>query len=295
MNNNNKRDTVGNWIAYGSLRAFIIFSSILPKSFIYAVMKMLTLAFYHVSSRRQKITIDNLTQAFPSKSKDEIEKLSKDVFVELSKTISEVLFMVSKKFDIDEVIVNKNEALEKLKTLKDKHKNGWIVITAHFSNWEIAAQFLAKHDCPMLAIGREGDNRLIDKNITLPLRQMYGNSTAYKKNAAMSIFKTLKKGNNVGVLIDQKTSESEGVQTKFFGRDVYTTAVVALMREKLDVTVVPIFLARVEDGNYKLIVKDPIMESGDISKMTQSYSDVMESIIREYPEQWFWMHNRWKI
>jgi KDO2-lipid IV(A) lauroyltransferase len=295
MNNNNKRDTVGNWIAYSFLKVFIKFSAISPKSFIYSVMKMLTLTFYYLSSRRKKITIDNLTHAFPSKSKEEIEKLSKEVFIELSKTISEILFMVSKKFDIDEVIVNKDEALEKLKMLKDKHKNGWIVITAHFSNWEIAAQFLAKHGYSMLAIGREGDNRLIDKNITLPLRQKYGNRTAYKKNAAISIFKNLKKGNNVGVLIDQKTNKSEGVQTKFFGRDVYTTAVVASMKNKLDVTVVPIFLVRIKDGKYKLIVQDPIMELGDVNKMTQSYSDAMEDIIRKYPSQWFWMHNRWKI
>jgi KDO2-lipid IV(A) lauroyltransferase len=67
------------------------------------------------------------------------------------------------------------------------------------------------------------------------------------------------------------------------------------MKEKLDVTVVPVFLPRVENGKYKFIVKDPIMELGDIAKMTQKYTDVMEDIIREYPSQWFWMHNRWKI
>jgi len=293
--NNDKRDTVGNWIAYGSLKAFIKFSVLFPKSFIYYFMKMLTLTFYHLSSRRRKITIDNLTHAFPSKSKENIEKLSKDVFTELSKTIAEILFMVSGRLSVDDIIVNKDEVLEQLKILKEEHKNGWIFATAHFSNWEIVAQFLAKHGYPMLVIGREGDNRLIDKNITLPLRQKYGNRTAYKKNAAISIFKTLKKGNNVGILIDQKTSKSEGVQTKFFGRDVYTTAVVALMKEKLDVTVVPVFLPRVESGKYKFIVKEPIMESGDTAQMTQKYTDVMEDIIREYPSQWFWMHNRWKI
>jgi len=283
------------WIVYIGVKIFIALFSILPRSFVYSFMKTLSLTFYHMSRRRREITMDNLAKAFPSKNNDEIEQLSKDVFVELSKTVAEILLMVSNRFDIDTAIINKDEALQKLKTLKEEYKGGWIFITAHFSNWEITAQFLAKHGYPMLVIGREGDNRWIDQNITLPFRQHYGNKTAYKKNAAISIFKTLKRGERVGILIDQKTSKDEGVKTKFFERDVYTTAVVATMKEKLDILVVPIFLPRIDNGQYKLIVGDPIQESGDIHKMTQCYSDEMEKIIRKYPSQWFWMHNRWKL
>jgi KDO2-lipid IV(A) lauroyltransferase len=105
----------------------------------------------------------------------------------------------------------------------------------------------------------------------------------------------LKRGETVGVLIDQKSDAKKGVKVKFFGRDVYTASIVAVMKEKLDVAVVPIFLARVGEGKYELIVNDPVKKTGDIVQMTQAYNDKMEKIVRKYPSQWFWMHNRWKI
>ncbi len=253
------------------------------------------MAFYHLSKRRREITIDNLTQAFPSKNEEEIKTLAKEVFIELSKTVTEILFMVSDRFDIDAAVVNKEEALAKLQSIKKAHPGAWIIMTAHFSNWELAAHFLAKHGYPMLAVGREGDNKLIDKNITIPFREKYGSRSIYKNKAGVSILKSLKRDETVGVLIDQKSDQKKGVKVKFFGRDVYTTSIVAVMKEKLDVTVVPIFLARVGEGKYELIVNDPVEETGDIVRMTQAYNDEMEQIIRKYPAQWFWMHNRWRI
>ena len=287
--------TVADWLGYLTVKSFIFFSALLPKSFVYYFFRILTLTFYYLSKRRRDITKDNLQQAFPSKSEQEIDTLSIEVFTELSKTIAEILFMLSDRFDIDKAIMNQELALEKLSSIKKAHPQGWIIMTAHFSNWELAAHLLAKHGYPMLAVGRAGDNPLIDQKITIPFREKYGSRSVYKKNAAISIFKTLKRGDIVGVLIDQKVQESEGVKVKFFGRDVYTTSIVATMKDKLDIVVVPIFLARVENGKYNLIVGDPIEERGDKTKMTQAYNNAMEKIIEKYPSQWFWMHNRWKM
>ncbi len=286
---------MGERLAYVSVKIFFMLSALFPKPVVYSCIKILTLAFYHLSKRRREITIDNLKQAFPSKNEEEIKALAKEVFTELSKTVTEILFMVSGRFDIDEAVVNKEEALVKLKGIKKAHPGAWIIMTAHFSNWELAAHFLAKHGYPMLAVGREGDNKLIDKNITIPFREKYGSRSIYKNKAGVSILKSLKRGETVGVLIDQKSDQKKGVKVKFFGREVYTTSIVAAMKEKLDVTVVPIFLARVGEGKYELIVNDPVEETGDIVQMTQAYNDEMENIIRKYPAQWFWMHNRWRI
>ena len=286
---------MGEKFAYFLLRSFIVVSGILPKSWVYFFIKQVSLLFYHVSKRRREITISNLQKAFPEKNKDEVLKLSKEVFIALSKTISEILFMLADKFDIDVAVINKEEALAKLQSLEKKNTIGRIVITAHFSNWELAAHFLAKHGYPMLAVGREGDNNLIDQQLTIPFREKYGNRSVYKKRAAISIVKALKRDEIVGVLIDQKVDAKEGVKVTFFNRDVYTTSIVATMKDKFDVQVVPIFLARVGEGKYRLIVGDPIGEKSDIVTMTQTYNDAIEEIVREYPEQWFWMHNRWKV
>jgi len=282
-------------LTYYLLKVLILISGVLPKSFIYSFTNMFTFLFYHLSKRRREITIENLRQAFPEKSDAEVSALSKAVYASLSQTVAEILFMLGDHFDIDKAVINKEEALAKLAALREKGTKGRIVITAHFSNWELAAHFLAKHGYPMLAVGREGDNREIDTRLTTPFREKYGNRSVYKRKAAIAIFKTLKKGDIIGVLIDQKVSQTDGEKVQFFGRDVYTTSVVAVMKKKLNVMVVPIFLPRIAKGKYKMIVGDPVVENSDTQTMTQVYTNTIENIVKAYPEQWFWMHNRWKV
>ena len=286
---------MGEKFAYVLIRGFIFIAGTLPKTWIYFFIRQLTLLFYHISKRRREITIGNLREAFPNKSQEEIIILSKEGFSELCKTIAEILFMLSDTFDMDEAVINTESAAKELHTLRKKYPNGQIVITAHFSNWELAAHFLSKHGHKMLAVGRKGDNSLIDQKLTIPFREKYGNRSIYKKRAAIAIVKALKKGDIVGVLIDQKVNSSEGVKVNFFGREVYTTSLIATMKNKFDIIVVPIFLPRLENGKYKLVISEPIEQKGDIVQMTQAYSDTIESIIKAYPSQWFWMHNRWKV
>jgi len=256
---------------------------------------MLTMLFYRFGKRRRMITVDNLQQAFPKLSADEVTVLSKEVYVALSKTITEILLMLVDKFDVDKAVLNTESASKALEALRKQYPNGQIVMTAHFSNWELAAHFLSKYGHTMLAVGREGDNQEIDQKLTIPFRERYGNRSVYKKGAGIAIVKALKRGEIVGVLIDQKVSSAEGVKVKFFGRDVYTTSLIASIKNRLNVAVVPIFLPRVGEGKYELVIGDVIEDSGDIVEMTQRYNDVMEEIIRKYPEQWFWMHNRWRV
>ena len=292
---NEDRTGWGDRTAYLSLRTLIFSASFLPKSWIYALTGSLASAFLSLSKRRKEITMDNIAQAFPDLSEEECADLTKEVFHELSKTVAEILFLMADRFDIDDAVINRDEALATLQNLNEKHPKGWVFMTAHFSNWELGAHFLAKHGYSALAVGREGDNKMIDREIITPFRQKYGNGSIYKKSAAVGVFKALKRGERVGVLLDQKVNEKEGVKVTFFGRDVYTTSLVATMKEKLDIAVIPVFMPRLENGKYRLIVGEAIEEKGDIVKMTQVYNDVIEHVIRDYPAQWFWMHNRWKV
>ena len=290
-------------IEYSLVKLFLWLAKITPKPFVYMVMKALTLLVYHLDKKRRNITISNLSMAFPDKSVDEIEALSKEVYIELSKTISEILFMFVGKFEIDNAIKNADEAKKKLQNIAQNSPNGVIVITAHFSNWELAAHFLAMHGLPMLAVGREGNNKLIDQNITIPFRNKYGNRATTKDKAMLAMAKTLKKGSAVGLLIDQKTGVHNSVKVNFFDRLVDTTNSVAMMKLKFNPMVVPIFIARQSDGMYEMIIKEPIDYIADeiedsekkLEAMTSKYNMSIEEVIREYPAQWFWMHNRWRI
>lgn len=290
-------------IEYQAVKLLLWFAKILPKSFVYALMYWLTFLVYHTDTKRRLLTLNNLVLAFPEKEMKEREKLSKEVYSELSKTIAEILLMFAGRFDIDEAVVNKEEIIARLQEATQESPRGIVAMTAHFSNWELLAHFLAKHGLPMLVVGREGNNKLIEERVTQPFRKRYGNDTTTKKKAVLSMVKRLKSGGNVGILIDQKAGGSTSLRVDFFGKPAETTTSVAMLKQKLDPKIIPFFAARVGEGKYKIIMQDPLEyraeeeadEAKKIAKMTAKYNEIMESVIRAYPSQWFWMHNRWRI
>ena len=287
-------------IEYFIVRFLLSIAKVLPKEVLYKLFKYLTLLVYHLDKKRRNLTITNLKMALDLDEEDAI-RLSKEVYIELSKTITEIVLMFVDRFDIDSAIINKDEAIAKIDKLLANSPNGIIAMTAHFSNWELLAQFLARHGLKMMVVSREGNNKFIECNITTPLRRKYGNDTVYKHKAMMAMFKTLKKGGNVGILIDQKAGRSNSVMVDFFGYKASTTTAVAMLKQKFDSLVVPFFVARELDGRYNLIIQDAIESNCQensikcLEEMTQSYNDAMQEVISRYPSQWFWMHNRWRV
>ncbi len=290
-------------IEYAFVRLFLWLAKIAPTSFIYMMMKALTLLVYRLDKKRRHLTITNLAMAFPEKTPQEIVILSKEVYRELSKTITEILLMFTGKFDIDNAIKNREEVKEKLQELAQNSPHGIVFMTAHFSNWELMAHFIAKNGLPMIVIGRKGNNRLIESNITTPFREKYGNSAASKDKAMLSMMKKLKAKGNVGLLIDQKSGGSHSAKIDFFGKPAETTLSVASLKLKLDPLIVPVFVVRGSDGLYELVINAPIEYVADeiedqkkkLEAMTLQYNKVIEDVVRQYPSQWFWMHNRWRL
>jgi KDO2-lipid IV(A) lauroyltransferase len=279
----------------------LLIAKILPKSFIYFKLKIIfLLGFYFLNSRRE-LTIKNLQKIYSFERKEAFEN-AKKVYLELSQTVAEILLMFVDRFDIDSAIVNLQEAKEKLSKLTSNAPNGIIVITAHYSNWELAAQFLARHGLAMLAIGRIGSNKIIERNITTPFREKYGNRAIDKNRSMVAMAKTLKNRGNIGMLIDQKTSGSHSVNVPFFGFDAQTTLSTASLKLKFDPLVVPISVVRVSRGKYKMYIDDPINytaneiidEKEKLVAMTAKYNQAIEHMISRDSNQWFWMHNRWR-
>ncbi len=290
-------------IEYAFVRLFLWLAKIAPTSFIYMMMKALTLLVYRLDKKRRHLTITNLAMAFPEKTPQEIVYLSKEVYRELSKTITEILLMFTGKFDIDNAIKNREEVKEKLQELAQNSPHGIVFMTAHFSNWELMAHFIAKNGLPMIVIGRKGNNRLIESNITTPFREKYGNSAASKDKAMLSMMKKLKAKGNVGLLIDQKSGGSHSAKIDFFGKPAETTLSVASLKLKLDPLIVPVFVVRGSDGLYELVINAPVEYVADeiedqqkkLEAMTLKYNKAIEDVVRKYPSQWFWMHNRWRL
>ncbi len=290
-------------LEYYSVKALIFLLGIFPDKFIYKTLRAVSMLVYKFEKRRSTLTRLNLTKAFPSLSEEEIEKLAKEAYISVSITLAEIVLMLNDKLDLDSMVTNKEEFLKKMAKYDSMSKNGLVIITAHFSNWELAAQFLPKHGFAMTAIGREGNNKLIEKNITTPFRERYGNKNVYKKKAMISIIKTLKKAGRVGLLIDQKAGGKNAVKASFFGMPADTINSVAFLKLRYDPTILPVFAIRDENGKYKIEVKEPVEykaeeiedEDEKIKRITQRYNDILEEVIRRYPSQWFWMHNRWRL
>jgi len=290
-------------LEYYGVKGLIALFSMLPRSWGYGATKILALLFYHLVKSRRKITIENLSYAFSDLGVEQIQGLSKEVYIELSKTLTDTLFLLSGRLEIDAIVENREEALAKLALLKSRYQNGFIFMGAHFSNWELPPLFASKHGFPMVVVGREGDNPLIDKEIILPFRSRYGNQTVYKRSAGIAMMRELKSGGAIGVLIDQKVNKANGFLVPFFGRDAFTTNSVAMMKLKSDPVVIPISMPRVSQGMYRLDIGDPVEYRADeveedeekLKQMTQRYNLTLEAIIKEYPAQWFWMHDRWNL
>ncbi len=290
-------------VEYYAVKNFIYLLGLMPKSFVYKTLKVIAKLFFLVEKRRSKLTLINLKAAYPDKDEAEIRQLAKSSYQSVAITLAEIIFMLQDKIDIDKMVENSQEFLQKMEHYTQNAKNGIIVITAHFANWELAAEFLPLHGYPMLAIGREGNNKLIEKNITTPFREKYGNKNIYKKNALFGIIKTIKRGKTVGLLYDQKAGGNDSVKVNFFNLPADTTKSIAELKLKFNPIILPIFFAREKNGKYTPIVYKPVEYMADeeenlekkIEKITQKYNDILEEVVRTYPEQWFWMHNRWRL
>ena len=296
-----KKNQAVTYAEYAAVKTLIGIAAIVPRSWIYGLMRGISLLFYRLSKKRRMITIDNLLHAFPEMSREDVEKLSKEVYIELSITVSDILLMLTGRLEADTMVENYDEALEKLARLKEKYHNGIIFMGAHFSNWELPPLFASRHGFPMTVIGRKGDNRMLDERLVLPFRSKYGNQTVYKKKAGISMLRTLRQGGTVGLLIDQKVNKENGFLVPFFGREAFTTHAVAMLKLKVDAAIIPISMPRLSRGRYRLNIGQAMDyraegvegEEEKLLKMTERYNQVLEAIIREYPAQWLWMHDRW--
>ncbi len=264
-------------LEYGATKFLIWLSRSLPIAWVYRVFEGLGTLIYYIDGKRRQLTIVNLQKAGLD------PKLAKQSYKEIAKTAAEILLIYTGRFDFSKI-----RGMYQPKTDKPK-----IFITAHFGNWEALAHFLAQKGYPMAVVGRKGNNKLIEKNITRPFRQMYGNELIYKEGAIKHLVRRLKEGKHVGLLIDQKAG-NDGIETTFFGRPCKTVPTVAMLAKRFDVEVVPIFLVRTPDG-FEVIQKDFSCEGCDEHQFTQKLNDILEEVIRKHPEQWFWMHNRWKM
>lgn len=171
---------------------------------------------------------------------------------------------------------------------------GVLVATGHLGNWELSAYTHALMTGPMNIVVRPLDNQRVDELVEAR-RARSGNSIICKKEAAREILRALKAGEAVGILIDQNSSPEEGVFVDFFGRKACANAAFVKLAHRTGAAVVPGFALWSEtERRYILRFYPEIEMNGDVLADTQRVYNLLEQVIREYPDQWLWIHRRWK-
>lgn len=274
--------------------AFLIY--LLPIRFASRLAGLLGKLGYEVLQKSKRETLKNLRAAFKDKSDKEIAEIAKGVFSNVARSVAEYI-SVSKitKKNIDLWI--RPYGLEKVDKALALGK-GLIVLTAHIGNWEFVGAYLK-------AKGYEG--AVIARRIyfykyndyLVKLRLIHDLTTLYRDRSPREAMRLLRENKILGMLADQDIGSIDSVFVNFFGRQTYTPTAPVKIAMVNGTPILPCYMIRKKD-KYDFIVENPIYaEKGEkeeeaVRFYTQQWTNVLESYIRRYPEQWVWMHSRWK-
>lgn len=188
------------------------------------------------------------------------------------------------------------ELFDRARELHDTHR-GCIFVTPHLGNWELLPYVSAAVGIPMVVVVRPLDNPYLEK-LLYQSRAGTGQVFIPKRNSLMPLQNMLARGRSVGMLPDQSTMR--GLSVPFLGRPAWTTPIPALLALRSGHPLVVVASCRKEDGGFTGYVSDPILpqeggnERAELLRLTAAMSQEMEKVIRRFPDQYFWMHNRWK-
>ncbi len=185
---------------------------------------------------------------------------------------------------------------EGLENFQQAHSlgKGVLVATGHFGNWELSAFAHAYMTAPMHIVVRPIDNARIDALVE-QRRELSGNRAIAKKDAARGILRALAAGNAVGVLIDQNTTPDQGVFIDFFGVKACAGSAFVKLAQHSGAAVVPGYALWSDKEQRYILHFEPAVEmTGDVLEDTQRVHARLEAAIRKHPEQWLWIHRRWK-
>jgi KDO2-lipid IV(A) lauroyltransferase len=240
----------------------------------------------------RKVAIHNLGIAFPDLPAAEHRRIADGVF----RSVGRVLVALARFPSIDKANVGdwiSYQGLEHYQAAKSQGR-GVLIATAHLGNWELSAFTHALMTEPMNVMVRPLDNPLVD-DLVETRRTLSGNRLILKRDAARTVLKALKNNEPVGILIDQNTTPAEGVFIDFFGRKACAGLAFAKLAYHSKAPVIPGFALWNEAARrYDLYFLPEVPLSGDAAEDTQRIHAVLEEVIRRHPDQWLWIHRRWK-
>jgi Kdo2-lipid IVA lauroyltransferase/acyltransferase len=285
-------------LEYAAAWPFIKILGMLPRPLARAAGIGLARVVYLLHVRLRQVGMRNLALAFPEKTEVQRARILRGEFASLGRQLAEVChFPKYTRENVEQVVVY--DGLENYERAHARGR-GVLFLTAHFGGWELSAFTHSLHGHWMHVVSRAMDNVYLDRLIR-QYRTMHGNQTVDKDDFVRGLLAAMKAGEVVGILMDTNMTPPQGIFVDFFGIPACTASGLARIALRTDAAVVPTFtIWDAELGKYRLRF-DPAVElvrtgdlEADIKANTQRFTSIIEEYVRKYPEQWLWVHRRWK-
>jgi KDO2-lipid IV(A) lauroyltransferase len=290
------------WAEYALARTLMTAFQIMPRSLSVRVGQLIARGAYGMFGKLRRVGLRNLELAFPEMEVVEREQILKGAFQNLGRVLGTVSHFddLTKENFHDLMIYEPEPEFDTAYRRSIDEGRGRIVVGGHLGNWELQAFSYPIFFGPLTFLAREMDNPKIDKMIER-IRTRLGNRQIDKANSASTIIRTLRGGGTLGMLADVNSHPKEGVFVPFFGIPACTASGVAMLAIRTNALIVPAFAIWDSSINKYRIVHDDIIEpantgdrEADITATTALYTAAIERVIRRYPNQWIWIHRRWK-
>jgi KDO2-lipid IV(A) lauroyltransferase len=285
-------------LEYAAAWPFIKILGILPRALARALGIGIAWLVYLLHIRLRQVGMRNLAMVFPDKSEAERARILRGVFTSLGRQLADVCqFPKYNPENIEEIVVY--DGFENYEQARARGK-GVLFLTAHFGAWELSAFTHSMHGHWMHIVMRPMDNVYLDRMIG-SYRTRYGNKTVDKNDFVRGLLSAMKANEVVGILMDTNMTPPQGIFVDFFCIPACTASGLARIALRTDAAVVPGFTIWDKAlGKYRLRF-DPAVElirtghlEADIVANTQKFTSIIEEYVRKYPEQWLWVHRRWK-
>ena len=245
--------------------------------------------------RSQKISLNNISKAFPNLSLTEQNKILEKMWFNYGMILAEYVFINkfrnSDNFSKNILVENQNE----LDSIRNKSKPV-IFISGHFNNFELMAMHIEKSGIDLATIYRPLNNKFLNP-IMESIRKKYICKKQIKKgmSGVKESLKKFKEGTSIALMIDQRVSE--GIKSELFGEKSFTTTIPAQFVKKFGAEIVPVYVERIHTEKFKIKFHKALKFSSEdsIEKITLELNKILEKMIIANPKQWIWTHNRWKL
>jgi KDO2-lipid IV(A) lauroyltransferase len=269
----------------------------LPRRTMLALGRLLGRAWASLDPRHVAIAADNLRRAFPDWDEARVARTARGVYAHFGQILLDILWLERRSQEEVRSLIDA-EGEEHPRRVAAEGR-GVLFVACHLGNWELQGVALGWLVGGMGVVGRPLDNPELDARLTA-FRARGGNQVISKHRALPQVMRLLRGGKGVAFLIDQNVQESDGIFVDFFGRPAATTTAVAALAVKTGCPMITGFTRLGPDGRYRMLYT-PVIEwtptgdrAADVARLTQDLTHRIEAYVREVPEQWLWIHRRWK-